>query len=305
MKYADPEIQSLVLDLYAMHGTDVTVSNLSGVSRTTLWRMSRASEEGEPGLQECDWGGKIQPYHLHKLDALDAHIEDVQQRLTRDAGQGQWIPVVYGGFARWKEDEYAMSLSPKEFEDALELGVVWHDKMLRILSKTGVWERVPLMQYLPPTLEAQSKVLSSFAPETFGDRRKITFDGNMSLGVTVVGKQSIPPPEVMTLIKRPAITDQTEPLKDATDHGPDSEIVEPDFDDETMASRAAAVADAIDPEQAALLARMRKPHATALERDLAEKAKAKADEACRTNELNDDNDPRRTGMGTTSGYKIV
>src|SRR6266568_9290845 len=96
-KFNDPEIQSLLLDLYAMHGADTTVARLSGISRVTLWRMSKSSEEDHPDLQEVDWGGFIKPYHEHKLDALDLHIEDVQQRMTHDAGHGQWIDEVHGG----------------------------------------------------------------------------------------------------------------------------------------------------------------------------------------------------------------
>jgi hypothetical protein len=197
-KYNNPELHSLLLDLYAMHGTDTKVAALSGVSRVTLWRMQNMSEEGHPDLHEVEWGGVIKPWHEHKLDALDMLVEDVQQRMTRDAGQGQWIPVVHGGEMKWKDDEYAMSLSAKEFEDALDLGIVWHDKKLRVRNpKTNFWERVPLEQYVPPTLDAQAKVLSSFAPETFGDKRKIDLSVSGGLGVTVMGKPLTVPPQVV------------------------------------------------------------------------------------------------------------
>ena len=120
-KYSDPELQSVLLDLYAMFGTDSEVARKSGVSRVTLWRMQNMSEDGHPDLQECDWGGVIKPYHQQKLDALDIQIEDVAQRMTRDAGQGQWVPVVHGGFARFREDEYALSLSASEFKEQLAM----------------------------------------------------------------------------------------------------------------------------------------------------------------------------------------
>src|SRR6266404_1725663 len=135
-KYSDPEVQSLLLDLYAMHGTDTTVARLSGVSRTTLWRMNAASADGEPDLQETDWGGVIKPWHEHRLDALDMQIEDVQQRMTRDAGQGQFIPVVYGGFARFRECEYAHSLTAAQFNEQL----TYDDEMRDLLGVPRVWE---------------------------------------------------------------------------------------------------------------------------------------------------------------------
>lgn len=216
-KYNDPEIQSVLLDLYAMHGTDTAVARLSGVSRVTLWRMQNLSEEGHPDLQECDWGGVIKPWHEHKLDALDVLIEDVQQRMTRDAGHGQYIPVVHGGEAKFVDDEYAMSLSAKEFEDALDLGLVWHDKKLRVKNeKTGIWERVRLEQYIPPTLDAQSKVLSSFAPDVFGDKRRIDLNVNGGLGVHVIGTPIKPPQHLVDVTPAvEAITDQS--VTDADD----------------------------------------------------------------------------------------
>jgi hypothetical protein len=211
-KYSDPELQSVLLDLYAMHGTDTTVAKLSGVSRVTLWRMQNMSEEGQAELQECDWGGVTKAWHLHKLDALDIQIEDVAQRMTRDAGQGQWVPVVHGGEMKWREDEYAMSLSPKEFEDALDLGLCWHDKKLRVRNeKTGIWERQQIEVYVPPTLDAQSKVLASFAPETFGDKRRIDLQVTGGLGVHVIGTPIKPPQHLVDITPTvEAITDETD-----------------------------------------------------------------------------------------------
>ena len=220
-KYSDPELQSLLLDLYAMHGTDTAVAKLSGVSRVTLWRMQNMSEEGQPELQECDWAGVLKPWHEHKLDALDVLVEDVQQRMTHDAGQGQWVPVVHGGLQKFREDEYAMSLTAAEFKEQLAMSDedreffgyprIWEDKMMRVQNpKTGVFERLPLEQYLPPTLDAQSKVLSSFAPETFGDKRKIDLNVTGGLGVTVIG-QNRPLPQQLEVLQEvsEAITDET------------------------------------------------------------------------------------------------
>lgn len=212
-KYDKPEIQSLLLDLFAMHGTDAAVARMSGVSRITLWRMDGWSLEGRASLQEVDWGGLIQPWHLHRLAALDMHVTDVQQRMTRDAGAGQWIPVVHSGEMKWRDDEYAVGLSPKEFEDAVELGIVWHDKKLRVKNpKTGVWERQQIEQYVPPTLDAQSKVLSSFAPETFGDKRRIDLNVSGGLGVHVMAPLGSKSPPIQVEVLRDvseAITDQT------------------------------------------------------------------------------------------------
>jgi len=219
MKFNDPEIQSLLLDLYAVHGTDTAVARLSGVSRTTLWRMNIASEEGHPDLQEVDWAGVMKPWHEHRLDALDMLVEDVQQRMTHDAGQGQYVPVIHGGEYKFEPCEFAHSLTQKQFEEylvmddetreLLDVPRVWEDKMRRVQNpKTGVWERVRATQYIPPTLDAQSKVLSSFAPETFGDRRKIDLNVTGGLGVTVIG-QNRPLPKQLEVLQ--AITDETVP----------------------------------------------------------------------------------------------
>lgn len=211
MKYKDPAIQSLLLDLYMTHGTDTAVARLSGVSRTVLWRMNVMSEEGHPDLQEVDWAGTIKPWHEQRLCALDMLIEDVQQRMTHDAGQGQYVPVVHGGEYKFEDDEYAVSLSPKEFYDALDLGLVWHDKKKRVLNeRTRTWERVRCTQYIPPTLDAQSKVLASFAPEIFGDKRKIDLQVSGGLGVSVIGTNIKPPQHLVDVTPTvEAITDES------------------------------------------------------------------------------------------------
>jgi len=176
MKFNDPDVQSKLLDLYAMYKLDTKVAEMSGVSRTVLWRMEGWSEEGKEGLQEVEWGGVIKAFHLHKLDALDMHITDVQQRVTRDAAEGYYVDEVQGGIYHYIDDEYACGLTEKQFQIELAyddeirelLGVprVWEDKKLRIFNpRSQIWERQRVQRYVQPTLDAQSKVLAAFAPE--------------------------------------------------------------------------------------------------------------------------------------------
>jgi hypothetical protein len=327
MKFNDPEIQSRVLDLYAMHALDTTVARLSGVSRTTLWRMSKASEEGAPELQECDWGGIIKAYHEHKLDALDQHIEDVCQRMTHDAGHGQFVPVVHGGFAKFREDEYAMSLTTAQFKEQLAMDDemrdlcgyprVWEDRMLRVQNpKTGIFERVPLEQYIPPTLEAQNKVLGAFAPDVFGDRRKIDLQVSGGLGVSVgLPFGSKPPIEVgyvQPLIPEIEYNDPgptgSEPVPAEPEIVPD-DLDEDDGDEASPAGvssvvQAAPVSpdDTFDPEQRALLGRLRAvPSPLEAQKADAEKALRK-----RIAAGDPDVDPRRVGYGPQPhGFKVV
>jgi hypothetical protein len=269
-KYDKPEIQSLLLDLFAMHGTDTAVARLSGVGRVTLWRMDTMSLEGKESLQEVDWGGVIRPWHMHKIDALDLHITDVQQRMTHDAGHGQWVPVVHSGEMKWRDDEYAMSLSPKEFEDAVELGSCWHDKKLRVQNpKTGVWERVQIETYIPPTLDAQSKVLASFAPETFGDKRRIDLNVSGGLGVSIIGKAIQPPQHLLDITSAvPAITDQADEAEDIEydeiEQPPEAVMSEPFTPDPNSP---------LTEEQQRILARSRSP--SPLAADLAARASQK------------------------------
>ena len=212
-KYTDPATQSKLLDLYSMYKLDTKVAAMSGVSRVTLWRMANASEDGHPDLQECDWGGVIKAWHLHKLDALDMQIEDVQQRVTRDAAEGYYVDEVQGGIYHFVEDEYAMSLTDDEFKrqlamddderEMLDYPKIWHDKFAREYNpRTRTFERIRVKRFIPPTLDAQAKVLAAFAPALFGDKRSIDLNmrGNIGLGVTVVGTQRPLPANVVEQI---------------------------------------------------------------------------------------------------------
>lgn len=220
-KFNDPEMQSTLLDLFVMFGTDAEVARRSDIGRTTIWRMDTISEAGDD-LQEVAWNGTVKAWHEHKLDALDMHISDVQQELTISSSRGRTIPMVHSGEYKFEDCEFAMSLTAKEFKEHLEmpedvrelLGVprVWEDRKKRVYNpKSGIWERVRATQFIPPTLDAQAKVLSAFAPDVFGDRRKIDLNVTGGLGVSVVG-QSRQPPQMVTDLgpSIPALTDQTQ-----------------------------------------------------------------------------------------------
>jgi hypothetical protein len=196
--------------------------------------QSKAKE----GLQEVSWGGVIKPWHQHRLDAIDMAVSGVQQRMMRDAGQGQWVPVVHGGEMKWRDDEYACSLTAKQFEEHLAMDEetremcglprVWEDKKLRVQNpKTGVWERQQIETYLPPTLDAQAKVLSALAPETFGDKRRIDLNVSGGLGVSVIGTAIKPPQHLLDI--EPAV----EAITDQTD-AEDAEVVEYQQPEATM-----------------------------------------------------------------------
>jgi hypothetical protein len=307
MRRTDPNLLPGYLDALMEHGTAVTASKVAGISRTAIWRISNLSENNDPDFPEyqtIDWGGTIAPFHVHLWSCLDQAVESVQQEMTFAAWRGRFLPVFHSGFQRFQECEYAMSLTEKQFEKELAyddqtrdlLGVpkVWPDKMKRVWnSDTNQYERQPLLQFVPPSVEIQSKVLSALAPTVFGDKRSVHLDGNLSLGVTVIGEKRTPPPEVQAVMKKQLAA----PVPPVISHDPDSDL-EPDSDDETPFSSPASPTDApLDPEHQA----RRAP--TALERDLAIKA---AELKKRTQVLDDDNDPRRMGYGPPpTGYKLA
>jgi hypothetical protein len=184
------------LDAFATCGTATAASKAAGISRATIWRAANLSEQGAPELQEIAWGGTTQPFHLHLIDILDQAIESIQQDATHAAWQGRFVEPVIGGIYQFEDCEFAMSLTPKQFEEQLVLDEevrdmcgfprVWHDKKKRTLNpKTGTWERVRTKQFIPPTIDLQAKILSAFSPETFGDKRRVDVTMQGSLGVSV------------------------------------------------------------------------------------------------------------------------
>jgi hypothetical protein len=308
------------LDALVAHGVTTTASKIVGVSRVTIWRITNASEAGDPDLQEIEWAGLMQPFHLHLLSALDMSIQNVQEDVTHAAWKGRMIEPVVGGIYQFEDCEHAMSLSPKEFEaqlamdeemrDMLGYPKVWYDRKKRVLDPvTGIWERVRTKQFLPPTLEAAAKVLSAFAPDVFGDKRKIDVTMNGSLGVSVGAPfGSKPPIEVGYVQPLPVEYTGTDLVPDEIAELVEQFVVADEIDEDEAAAaddeQEAPVApdDEFDPAQRDLLARLR-ASATPLEVQKAEKAEEalKRRIAARDPDL----DPRFTGRGTTTGFKVA
>jgi hypothetical protein len=279
MKSNKPEVQSLVLDAFATYKISTRVAEITGVSRTLLWRMAKMSEEGHPDFQNVDWGGEEKPYHEHLLDALDMAVEDIQQRVTRDAAEGYYVDEVQGGCYHFVEDEYAVSLTEAEFKNQLAMDDetremcgfprIWHDKMLREYDvRSRVWARVRVKKYIAPTVEAQAKVLAAFAPEVFGDKRRIDLNVSGGLGVSVIGTAMKPPQQVIDVTTVEAITDQSADeieYNDTEYQPPEAPMVETPF--------TADPSSPLTPEQQRILQRARS--ANPLAQELAARAAAK------------------------------
>jgi hypothetical protein len=313
-KYTNHDILRSWLDAYAMLGKDTEVAKMCKVSRVTLWRAAKASEDLDPDLQDVLWGDISKPYHEQKLDALDMQIENVQQDITVVAGQGRLIPMVHSGAYCFEDCEFSMSLSASEFKyhlalddetrDMLGYSRVWEDKKLRVQNRRGIWERVRAMAFIAPTVEAQAKVLSSFAPDVFGDKRKIDLNVAATLGVRVIGKTLQPPPHLVDVT--PAVPEieynSTVPTPARALEPAEFTEIDPD-EDEAQALPAQPIDDSVlDGEQRAILERLRSP--SLLVRDLAEKAEQALKKRIATGDP--DVSPQRTGYGPTPrGFKVV
>jgi hypothetical protein len=191
-----------------MHTTGRRAEKVTGIHRNTARNWANLSEQGHPDLQEVEYGGLIKPFHEHLLDCIDESIEDLDAEFRHTSLHGQWVPQIWHGNFCFEDHEAAMAMSEKEFQDACDLGLAWPDKKRRVRNEeTGEWERVKIMQFIPPSVDAVTKVLSSYAPETYGDKRSIKMEVNASLGVTVVPPFGVPkrPQEVEVL--RDAVTD--------------------------------------------------------------------------------------------------
>jgi hypothetical protein len=220
MKWKSVPLISRVLDAYLMTKVASKVAVMCDISRATLYRMSEASERGEEAFQNIEWGGETKAYHEHLFDIMNMAVEDVNERVVATAATGYYVDDVVGGCYHYVDCEYANSLSDKEFAAQLAMSEedrelfgyprIWQDKKKRTWdARAQEWSRHRVQKFIAPTIEAQAKVLAAFAPELYGDKRRldVNLNGNIGLGVTVIGK-TLQPPQIATEVT-PLLIDQT------------------------------------------------------------------------------------------------
>lgn len=187
-----PEKLTEVLDNILTHGSLGRAAEVSGIDSWTLSRWRIWSEfDGRKELQTVEYRGTVQPFHVHVQDCIEQSIDEIEANFRASARDGIYRPLVWHGEFSYEDDEYAHCLTEEVFQEMLDLGVVWPDKKRRVLNPvTGIWERVKIMSWEPPSVDRQIKVLSSWS-ERYADKRSITANVNFqnNLGVTVVQPQ--------------------------------------------------------------------------------------------------------------------
>lgn len=167
-----------VLDALHEDPSQRRAAKINGLHYATIRRWRIAAEEGHPEFQEIEYGGVIQRFDQHLLDALDCSVEHIESELRSSSLLGKWVPVFHHGAQCWKEDERLVAMDPA---------------LREMLGYTDLYERdeqgnrVPLLQFVPASIDGIIKVLSSYS-ETYADKRHIKMDMNANLGVTVIGK---------------------------------------------------------------------------------------------------------------------
>jgi hypothetical protein len=266
-----------VLDAILTYGSLTKASQAAEIDPWTLARWRKSSEDGDEEFQECDYHGAIQPFHLQVEDTIEQSIDEIESNFRGSARDGIWRPILWHGSYQYEDDEHAMSLSEKDFQDELDLGLVWPDKKRRVRNPTtGEWERVKILEWIPPSTEAQTIVLRSWS-DRYADKRSLNINGrldvNQTLGVTVIGQQRVAPPPQQLQVISPEVANAV------NDEVTDAVFNEPKLEDEPMTDLTPEPLPEPDPnspltpEQQAILARARSGNRLAA--DLAARALAR------------------------------
>lgn len=257
-----------VLDAILMYGSLTKAADAAGVDRWTISRWRKASEDGEEPYQEVEYRGVIQSFEAHVQDTIEQSIDEIESNFRGSARDGYYRPVVWHGEYTYEDDEHAMSLSEKDFQDELDLGLVWPDKKRRIKNETtGSWERVKIMEWIPPSVDAQTMVLRSWS-ERYADRRSLQVSGrldvNQTLGVTVMGTRRVAPPPPQLQIISPEVADMVnEEVPDAVFNEEEADEPMPALAPERLPEPDPS--SPLTPEQQAILARARSGNKLAAE----------------------------------------
>jgi hypothetical protein len=287
-----------VLDSIIRFGSLTKACEASGIAGMTLSRWRNWSEDGKSEFQQIEYRGEVRPFHIHVEDCIMQSVDEVESITRAAARDGFTRPTINKGEYRYEDCEYSCSLTSKEFECQLKLDDetremcgyprIWEDKKKRVFNEeTGIWERVKVMEWIPPSLDAQALVLRSWS-DRYADKRSLNINGrldiNQSLGVTVIGKPLLPPPphvEVITPQIAEAINEAaTDAVYDEIDNddGPleDEQMSEQDPEqaaDKAIPARVGSQApSSLSPEQHAILERLKSPNPSV--RKLAEAANA-------------------------------
>jgi hypothetical protein len=283
-----------VLDAIVQYGSLTKASDANGIAPMTLSRWRGKSEDGAKEFQEIEYRGVVQPFHVHVEDCIMQSVDEIESITRAAARDGYTRPTINKGQFSYEDCEYAMSLSSAEFEAQLKLDDdtremcgyprMWEDKKKRVLNpETGIWERVKVQEWIPPSLDAQALVLRSWS-DRYADRRSLNINGrldiNQSLGVTVIGKPSLPPPQTVEVITpqiAQAINDETtEAIYDEIGNSDDGPLEELEMTEqpEQEQSEVEIVCEPspLSPEQQAILERLKSPNPAV--RRLAEQANA-------------------------------
>jgi hypothetical protein len=187
-----------VLDGLLQYGSLGKASAVAGIDSFTLSRWRRLSEDGAEEFQEVSYRGIIAPFHAHVNESIEESVDAIESNFRASARDGRWRPVLHHGQYCYEPSETAHAMSEQQFQDAVELGIEWPDKLKRVFNEaTGQWERVRMLEWLPPSTEAQLAILRSWS-ERYADKRSLSVSGRLdvsaNLGVTVIGQRTLTPP---------------------------------------------------------------------------------------------------------------
>jgi hypothetical protein len=182
MKYKRDGMFAEILDNILTFGSLGKASAASNVDPWTISRWRRLSEDGHGDFQAVDYRGVIQPFHLHVEDAIEGSIDEIESNFRASARDGYYVPALWHGeFCYERDDEVvAMDQATRDM-----LGITDDFKWVTNPS-TGCKQRQKIMVWIPPSVDAQVKVLSSWS-ERYSDKRSLKVDMNVTtLGVTVL-----------------------------------------------------------------------------------------------------------------------
>jgi hypothetical protein len=179
---ANDNAKRAVLDALVLTPAFKRAARHAEISHSTLFRWLRASV-AEPDKNTLVWLGHEAPFHLHANAARKFSTVALDHSARDLAINGHVEPRWHGGEPVWKRDPQvaADAVSMKDDEWELRYGDRPRSDTFARDPKTGAFIQDTIIH--PPNPQLLVKMLTSLAPELYGERSEITVNHTGSVWI--------------------------------------------------------------------------------------------------------------------------
>jgi hypothetical protein len=243
----------LIVESLCVNPVYAVSAKAAGISVSSLWSFLASSARRESGYTLDSFMGETDvPLHIAAKAATRVHAASVIQALEARAAQGDWIETTFRGQRVFELNPLYLDWSNEDFA---AMGIDIAQRYLRDENNLPIRVKV----WNPPPEKLALAVAAAHYERLYGQRRSLSIDQRVSLGVHTVPSQPkpLPAPVAVQVIAPPAdrrdddLNDLLDPV--AEDDRIDAEVV--DAPTEQMVSEPPPAADRYGELQRQLLAR--------------------------------------------------